>query len=48
MTLNGSNLAILVTVDNTWTLNYNFIMNPDFYIGINLFTSYTVKILTFN
>ena len=34
MRLNGSNLAILMTVDNTWSLNYHFIMNPDFYIGI--------------
>ena len=45
MRLDGSNLAILLTVDNAWSLNYHFIVNHDLTLAYNLFTSYTVKIL---
>ena len=34
MRLDGCNLAILMTVENTWSLNYHFIVNHNFYIGI--------------
>ena len=34
MRLDGCNLAILMTVDNTWSLNYHFIVNHNVYIGI--------------
>ena len=34
MWLDGCNLAILMTVENTWSLNYHFIVNHNFYIGI--------------